>query len=132
MNSAVLEACDRVEAALVWGGSAVLEAEVEAPVRKTAVLEPEAKTRDKTRLAPQWKVILLNDDVTTIDFVVELIVSLFRKPRAEAVKLTNQVHETGSAIVTITTLERAELYVDQVKSLARPRGFPLTATIEPA
>ena len=110
--------------------SAVLE--VEAPKRKTAVLEPEVQTRDKTRLAPQWKVILLNDDVTTIDFVVDLIVSLFRKPRAEAVKLTNQVHETGSAIVTITTLERAELYVDQVKSLARPRGFPLTATIEPA
>jgi len=111
---------------------AVLEAEVETPKRKTAVLEPEVETRDKTRLAPQWKVILLDDDVTTIDFVVELIVSVFRKPRDEAVKLTNQVHETGSAIITITSLERAELYVDQVKSLARPRGFPLTATLEPA
>ena len=97
-----------------------------------AVLEPETKTRDETRLVPMWKVILLDDDVTTIEFVVELLVSLFRKPRDEAVKLTNQVHETGSAIVTVTSLERAELYVDQVKSLARPRGFPLTATIEPA
>jgi ATP-dependent Clp protease adaptor protein ClpS len=98
---------------------------------KTAVLEPETETRDKTRLAPMWKVILLDDDVTTIDFVVDLIVSLFRKPRDEAVKLTNEVHESGSAIITITTLERAELYVEQVRSLARPRGFPLTATIEP-
>jgi ATP-dependent Clp protease adapter protein ClpS len=45
--------------------------------------------------------------------------------------LTNLVHHTGSAVVEITSKERAELYVDQVKSLARPRGFPLTATIEP-
>jgi ATP-dependent Clp protease adaptor protein ClpS len=111
---------------------AVLEAEIETPKRKTAVLEPEVETRDKTRLSPQWKVILLDDDVTTIDFVVDLIVSVFRKPRDEAIKLTNEVHVSGSAIITITSLERAELYVDQVKSLARPRGFPLTATLEPA
>ena len=108
-----------------------MPAVAEPPV-KAAVLEPKVDTRDETRLAPQWKVILLDDDVTTIDFVVELIVSLFRKPRDEAVKLTNEVHETGSAIITITSLERAELYVEQVRSLARPRGFPLTATLEPA
>jgi ATP-dependent Clp protease adaptor protein ClpS len=99
--------------------------------QKTAVLEPKTETRDKTRLAPMYKVILLDDDVTTIEFVVELIISLFRKPRDEAVKLTNEVHESGSAIITITSLERAELYVEQVRSLARPRGFPLTATLEP-
>ncbi len=103
-----------------------------AVMERAAVLEPKVETREKTLVVPQWKVILLDDDVTTIDFVVELIVSIFRKPHAEAVKLTNEVHETGSAIVVITSLERAELYVDQVKSLARPRGFPLTATLEPA
>jgi ATP-dependent Clp protease adaptor protein ClpS len=99
---------------------------------RNAVQEPVTETRDKTRLTPMYKVILLDDDVTTIDFVVEMLVSLFRKPRDEAVKLTNEVHNSGSAIITITSLERGELYVEQVKSLARPRGFPLTATLEPA
>src|SRR5215203_6137526 len=90
------------------------------------VLEPDTVTRDDTKLAPQWKVILHNDDVTTFEFVIELLISLFRKRHDEAVLLTHEVHNRGSALVTVTTFEHAELYVDQVKSLARPRGFPLT------
>lgn len=96
----------------------------------TAVLEPEQEERVEKRVAPRWKVLLLNDDVTTFEFVTDLLVSLFRHPRAEARRLTQEVHDTGSAIVAITSLERAELYVEQVRSLARPRGFPLTATLE--
>lgn len=95
------------------------------------VLTPGTETEEKTRLAPRWKVILLNDDVTTFAFVIELLVTLFRKERIEAVRLTHEIHETGSALITVTTLERAELYVEQVRSLARPRKFPLSATIEP-
>jgi len=92
---------------------------------------PDVDTEEKTRLAPRWKVILLDDDITTFDFVIGLLVGLFHKPVEEAVKLTFEVHETGSALITVTSLERAELYVEQVRSLARPQGFPLTATIEP-
>ena len=99
---------------------------------KTEVLEPEQETTARTQLAPQWKVILHNDDVTTFEFVIELLRTLFHKPQAEAVRLTFEVHESGSALVTITTFERAELYCEQVKSLARPRGYPLVATMEPA
>jgi ATP-dependent Clp protease adaptor protein ClpS len=95
------------------------------------VLTPGTETKDETRLAPRWKVILLNDEVTTFAFVIELLVTLFKKERAEAVRLTHEIHETGSALITVTTLERAELYVEQVRSLARPRMFPLSATIEP-
>jgi len=97
----------------------------------TTVMEPGTKTAGKTRLAPRWKVILLNDDVTTFQFVIELLQSLFHKSHTEAVALTREIHDTGSALITVTGLEHAELYVEQVKSLARPRGFPLTATIEP-
>src|SRR5262245_62323 len=99
---------------------------------KTITIEPEQETGESTRLAPRWKVILHNDDVTTIEFVVGLLQSLFHKGHAEAVRLTLEVHETGSALVAVTSFERAELYVEQVRSLARPRGFPLVATIEPA
>jgi ATP-dependent Clp protease adaptor protein ClpS len=99
---------------------------------KPAILEPERDTDEATRLAPRWKVILHNDDVTTFDFVIDLLRTLFHKPHAEAVRLTYEVHETGSALVAVASFERAELYVEQVRSLARPRGFPLVATIEPA
>lgn len=98
----------------------------QAPVRI-----PETKTEETTRLVPRWKVLLLNDDVTTFDFVIEMLITLFRKERAEAVRLTHEIHNSGSALITVTSQERAELYLDQVKSLARPRGFPLTATMEP-
>ena len=99
---------------------------------KTAVVEPEQDTRGQTRLAPRWKVILHNDDITTFAFVTALLKSLFHKPQAEAVRLANEAHTTGSALITVVSFERAELYVEQVRSLARPQGFPLTATIEPA
>lgn len=93
---------------------------------------PETATEEETALAPQWKVLLHNDDTTTVEFVISLLIKVFQKPREEAVRLTWEVHYTGSALITVTTLERAELYVEQVRSYARPRGYPLAATMEPA
>ena len=98
----------------------------------TTTPDTEEQTAEETALAPPWKVILLNDEVTTVEFVISLLLKIFRKERAEAVRLTWEIHYTGSALVTVTTLERAELYLEQVRSLARPRGYPLTATMEPA
>lgn len=95
------------------------------------VAVPDQETEEKTRLAPRWKVLLLNDDVTTFEFVIWLLVTLFHKEQLEAIRLTYEIHETGSALVCVTTFERGELYVEQVRTLARPRGYPLTATIEP-
>lgn len=92
----------------------------------------EPETVRESGLAPQWKVILLNDARTSMDFVVQMLVTLFHKHEAEAERLMWEVHRTGSALITVTTFERGELYVEQVRSLARPRGFPLTATLEPA
>ena len=70
-------------------------------------------------------------EAAVIEFVIGLLVQLFHKPFPEAVQLTYEIHETGAAVATVTSFERAELYVEQVHSLARPQGFPLTATIEP-
>ena len=98
---------------------------------QTATLEPELDTRSHARVAPRWKVILLDDPVTTFEFVTQMLEQLFHKPHTEARTLTREVHDHGSALITVTNLERAELYVEQVRSLARPRGFPLTATLEP-
>ena len=95
-------------------------------------LVPEQATEEKTSLAPRWKVILLNDEVTTFDFVIRLLVGLFHKEAEEAIRLTYEIHVTGAALITVVNRERAELYLEQVRSLSRPRGFPLTATMEPA
>ena len=92
---------------------------------------PETDTSTSTRLAPRWKVILHNDDVTTFAFVIDILMRLFKKPSQEAVLLTNEIHHRGLALITVTSFELAEHYVEQVRSLARPRGFPLTATMEP-
>ena len=102
------------------------------PAEPTTKPDTEQATEEQSSLAPRWKVILLNDDVTTVEFVILLLVKIFTKERGEAVRLTWEIHYTGSALVTVTTLERAELYLEQVRSYARPRGYPLTATMEPA
>ena len=93
--------------------------------------DPETETEVSPRPAPRWKVLLHNDDRTTFEFVIDLLVLLFQKGRSEAARLTHEVHTQGAAVVCVTHRERAELYVDQVRSRARPRGYPLTATIEP-
>ena len=95
----------------------------------TPVLEP--TVAEEVQVAPPWRVILHNDDVTTMDFVVHLLVTLFAKPHPEALALMLLVHHTGLATVTVCPQERAELYVEQVRSLARAQGFPLVATAEP-
>jgi ATP-dependent Clp protease adaptor protein ClpS len=96
------------------------------------VLEPDVDVGESTSLAPPWRVVLHDDPVTTMEFVVELLVSVFGKPPVEAVRLMLEVHHGGAAVVAVCPQERAELYVEQVVSLARPRGFPLAATAEPA
>jgi ATP-dependent Clp protease adaptor protein ClpS len=95
----------------------------------TRVLEePRSETRARTE--PRWKVVLHNDDVTTMEFVVDLLVRLFRKEHADAVALMLEVHYRGAAVIEWTHRERAELYVEQVRSLARAQRFPLCATAE--
>lgn len=101
--------------------------EVAIPVRR---VEPVEETTPL--VATPWNVILHDDDVTTMEFVVWLLVSLFGLPLEDAVTRMLEVHETGAAVVCSCSQERAELYVEQVVSVARPRGFPLAATCEPA
>ena len=92
----------------------------------------ETKTRDSTQLAPRWKVILLDDPVTTFDFVLGVLRRVFATSAGEAERITREAHETGSALVDVLPLEQAEFRREQVHSLARPQGFPLTVTLEPA
>ncbi len=99
-----------------------------------ATVEPEILTEEETRerLSPLWRVICHDDPITTMDFVVEVLRSVFRISQARAVELMYRVHHTGSAVIGHWPEEAARRKVERATSLARGRGYPLTFTIEEA
>lgn len=92
--------------------------------------EFQEKTRSKISEPPKYAVILLNDNYTTFDFVVEVLVTIFRKSVAESVQITNDVHRKGRGICGIYTKEIAETKVDLVEQLSRKDGHPLKCVME--
>ncbi|MBF0573766.1 MAG: ATP-dependent Clp protease adapter ClpS [Desulfamplus sp.] len=79
---------------------------------------------------PMYKVILHNDDYTTMDFVVEILMKVFGKSFEIATQIMLNVHEKGRGICGIYTRDVAETKVNTVHTLAREREFPLKSTIE--
>ena len=77
-----------------------------------------------------FKVLLHNDNYTSMEFVVEILMGIFRKTQAQAEQLMLQIHEKDKAICGIYTFEIAQTKVLQVKQLAKKNEFPLLATIE--
>jgi ATP-dependent Clp protease adaptor protein ClpS len=79
---------------------------------------------------PLYKVLLLNDDYTTMEFVIEVLRYVFSKPIEEATRIMLNVHRKGVGVCGIYPYEIAETKVSAVESLARERGFPLKCTLE--
>jgi ATP-dependent Clp protease adaptor protein ClpS len=79
-----------------------------------------------------YNVILLNDDYTTMEFVMQILETLFLKSPAEAYRIMMQVHRNGRGLAGVYTYEVAETKAVQVASLATDAGYPLRATIEEA
>ena len=78
------------------------------------------------------KSFFLNDDVTTMDFVVYVLITVFKKDHQTAFLLMLEIHQQGSAVVGVLPFEEAELRQSQVHSMASKGGFPLRCVIEPA
>jgi ATP-dependent Clp protease adaptor protein ClpS len=79
-----------------------------------------------------YKVVLLNDDYTTMEFVVRVLETVFQKSPAEAYRIMMQVHQDGRGIAGVYPWEVAETKVETLTSMARHAEFPLRATIEEA
>jgi ATP-dependent Clp protease adaptor protein ClpS len=77
-----------------------------------------------------FKVFLHNDDYTSMDFVVEVLMGIFHKSHAQAEQIMLQIHEKDKAVCGVYTFEIAQTKVEQVKQLAKQNEFPLLATIE--
>ena len=78
----------------------------------------------------KYKVFLLNDDFSTMDFVIEVLIKVFRKSADEASTIMLNIHNKGREICGSYSHEIASTKVAQVKSMAREKGFPLKAVME--
>lgn len=88
------------------------------------------KEKDKLREPPRYRVILVNDDVTTMEFVVALLMRVFKHSEQSAISLTMEVHNNGSAVAGVYTHEIAEQKVLDSVNMARSQGFPLIVKAE--
>ena len=79
---------------------------------------------------PLYKVIYVNDDQTTMEFVIESLVIVFRIDRQAAMEITHQIHEQGAAVVAVLPFEIAEQKGIEVSVMAKRHGFPLVVKLE--
>jgi len=79
-----------------------------------------------------YKVYLLNDDYTSMDFVVDILMSIFHKSYEEAEKIMLEIHNNNQGLCGVYSLEIAETKVIQVRKKARDASFPLKAVMEEA
>lgn len=90
------------------------------------------RDRRKTQRPRRYKVLLHNDDFTTMEFVVAVLERYFHKTTAEATSIMLEVHEKGLGVAGVFTYEIAETKIVQVTADARQHGMPLLCSVDPA
>jgi len=90
------------------------------------------KTRPKTKKPSMYRVLLMNDDYTPMEFVVSVLISIFNKTQEEATQVMLNVHQNGIGVCGVYTFEVAETKVAQVMDAAKRSQHPLQCTLEKA
>ena len=90
------------------------------------------KTREKTKKPSMYRVLLMNDDYTPMEFVVSILMGIFKKSQEEATRVMLNVHQTGIGTCGVYTFEVAETKVAQVMDAAKRNQHPLQCTLEKA
>lgn len=91
----------------------------------------QVKINEELREPPMFKVIYLNDNQTTVEFVIETLLNFFNYNADTAVKITQDIHEAGSAVVAVLPYEVAEQKGIEVTVHARSNNYPLQIKLEP-
>jgi ATP-dependent Clp protease adaptor protein ClpS len=88
------------------------------------------KSKEKLKKPPLYKVLLHNDDYTTMDFVVYILYTIFHKSESDAFKIMLKVHQEGIGVAGVYPFEVAETKAEKVTTLAKEYEFPLLCTVE--
>jgi ATP-dependent Clp protease adaptor protein ClpS len=89
------------------------------------------QTKQKTKTPPQYKVLLLNDDYTPMDFVLFVLERFFGKSGIEAERVMLEAHQKGLSVAGVYPFEIAETKVYQVMQTAKEAKYPLRVKVEP-
>ena len=95
------------------------------------VTKPRTQTRTKTQRPKLWKVILLNDDYTPREFVVEVLKAVFRMNESEAYRVMITAHQKGACVIAVFTKDVADTKAKEATELGQQNGYPLYFTTEP-
>jgi len=93
-------------------------------------IQLEEKLKIKVSEPKNWKVILLNDDSTPMEFVISLLIEIFKHTHETSQGIMMQVHETGSGIAGVYSFEIAEAKAVEATNQARANGYPLQIKLE--
>jgi ATP-dependent Clp protease adaptor protein ClpS len=102
------------------------------PDEPGSLSEPGVGIKQEIREPKMYRVILHNDDYSTMDFVIEVLISIFHKPAADATRIMLDVHKKGMGICGVYTYDIAATRVARVHQLAQKREFPLKCSLEEA
>jgi ATP-dependent Clp protease adaptor protein ClpS len=109
-----------------------VDTDTETDTETNTDIDIEFVVMDEAELERPYRVIIHNDDVTTFEFVINVLVVIFGLSFRRASDVAYEAHTIGNAYVTTLALEEARSRVFKAQYLARQQGFPLTFTIEPA
>jgi ATP-dependent Clp protease adaptor protein ClpS len=95
------------------------------------VVKPRTRTKTQTQRPKLWKVILLNDDYTPREFVVQVLKAVFRMNESEAYRVMITAHQKGACVIAVFTKDVADTKAKEATELGKQAGFPLYFTTEP-
>jgi ATP-dependent Clp protease adaptor protein ClpS len=94
------------------------------------IVKPRTKTKQATQRPPLWKVILLNDDFTPREFVVQVLKAVFRLNESQAIRVMLTAHQKGACVIAVYTRDVAETKAKEATELGKAKGYPLYFTTE--
>lgn len=97
----------------------------------TPVIEKKKQSQKQLKEPGKYKVVVCNDDVTTMEFVVAMLMKVFKYEESQAIDLTVAIHQKGSAVAGVFPFEIAEQKTIDATNMARLNGYPLIIKVEP-
>jgi ATP-dependent Clp protease adaptor protein ClpS len=95
------------------------------------IVKPRTKVKTETKRPPLYKVILLNDDYTPREFVVQVLKAVFRLNEDQAYRVMMTAHQKGACVIAVYVRDVAETKAKEATDLGKQNGFPLFFTTEP-